>query len=191
MKIHIHIGPKKVIVRNSLLTALIAALVIGGFNFYLVSIRKANVSYRITSVANYQLKSVFDRYISITDDWMTLVMADNGEIDPKKYDRISEKLLAQYNDPAIAFIELAPQGVIRYLYPLQGAESLLNRDLYIKHKTTLEYTKESGQPTIYGPYEMSIGIRACIISKPIYLYDEQCTKNSGDMPTSSSVIQKF
>ncbi|MFV0636787.1 EAL domain-containing protein [Mitsuokella sp. WILCCON 0060] len=176
MKIHIHIGPKKVIVRNSLLTALIAALVIGGFNFYLVSIRKANVSYRITSVANYQLKSVFDRYISITDDWMTLVMADNGEIDPKKYDRISEKLLAQYNDPAIAFIELAPQGVIRYLYPLQGAESLLNRDLYIKYKADVDYTKEVGQPTIYGPYEMSIGIRACVISKPIYLYDEQGTK---------------
>ncbi|MGN0950197.1 MAG: hypothetical protein ACI4OH_05570 [Mitsuokella sp.] len=40
----------------------------GGFNFYLVSIRKANISYRINSVANYQLKSVFERYISITDD---------------------------------------------------------------------------------------------------------------------------
>ena len=177
IKRHIHMGSKKRVFINALVTALIAAFWMGIFNSYLITIRQEQISYRIRSVADYQLSSVFNRYISITDDWVTLLMADNGEIDEEKFDLISEELLAQYNDPAIRCIELAPLGIIRYLYPRKGREKLLlNRDLNIRHKEELDFTKESGQPSIYGPYEMNIGGTVCVIAKPIYLTDEQGTK---------------
>lgn len=164
MKILRRIRPKRKVVINSLTVALGATICIGIFNSYLINSRKENIRYRISSVADYQLKGVFDRYVGIADNWTALLVANNGQLDQEKFNEICEKLFAQYHDPAIRDMQLAPQGIIKYVYPLEGFESAINGNLMIGHrKEEAKLARDTGKATMGGPYELTQGGTACII----------------------------
>ena len=66
--------------------------------------------------------------------------------------------------PAIRDMQLAPQGIIKYVYPLEGFESAINGNLMIGHrKEEAKLARDTGKATMGGPYELTQGGTACII----------------------------
>lgn len=162
---------------NALVTAFVTVFGLGLFNSWLIDRRKDDISYRITSVAEYQLKSVFSRYVSIADNWTALLMANDGTLDQDRFNEICEKLFAQYHDPAIRCMQLSPNGVITYSYPLKGFESAIGKSNFGGHRRLESLAaKESGNATMGGPYKLTQGGIACIIRDPLYLKDGQGKK---------------
>ncbi len=140
------------------------------FDLVLAYQRRSDVQDRINTVANYQLNSAVERYVTYSQTWNSVLLANNGEMDLKHFNDISKRLMEQYNDPAIRCIQLAPKGVIRYAYPLKGFESAIDGDLFSGHrKKECEYARDTGNAMMNGPYEFTQGGISCIIRNPLYM----------------------
>lgn len=98
-----------------------------------------------------------------------IVVNDNGAVE--NFDDVAEKLFIQ--DSSIRSLQLAPAGVVSYVYPLKGNEDAFG-DLFSDpdRKTEAEYARDTGQMTLAGPFELAQGGLGVVARQPIYLTDE-------------------
>ena len=79
----------------------------------------------------------------------------------------------------IKAIELAPDGVVKDIYPLKGNEAAFGIDMLNsparKHEANL--AMKSGQYTIAGPYELNQGGLGSLLFEPIYITDKSGEKS--------------
>ena len=70
----------------------------------------------------------------------------------------------------IRSIQIAPGGVLDYIYPLEGNEEALGLDLMADEdrRALLEPAIESGETVIQGPVELVQGGLGLIVRRPIY-----------------------
>ncbi|WP_434693135.1 diguanylate cyclase domain-containing protein [Hungatella sp. SB206] len=84
------------------------------------------------------------------------------------FEMIAERLYE--NDPAIRCLQLAPDGNVTYVYPLEGNESAFGSLFdHPDRRSEAMYARDTGKMTLAGPYELSQGGLGLVARNPIYL----------------------
>lgn len=96
---------------------------------------------------------------------LALTVNDNGEV--KNFNAVAEQIFN--NSDVVDVLELVPDGVIEYVYPLEGNESVLGYDIKNDPKVSAEVNKAAELGTIYfaGPIELRQNGMAVIGRLPI------------------------
>lgn len=98
-----------------------------------------------------------------------------------------------YDSPAIKSMNLLPQGVMLYSYPLEGNESAIG-DRVLEREVTrdaAEYAMQTGLTTIDGPRRFIQGGIAMVARNPIYLSDGSFWGFSAISLSLPEVIEPF
>ncbi len=120
---------------------------------------------------------------------LALTVSDNGEV--RHFEKVAEQIFK--NSSVVDVLELVPDGVIEYVYPLEGNESVLGYDIKNHPEVGAEVVKAAELGTMYfaGPIELKQGGQAVIGRLPItiegelwgfsaiLLYMETLIENSG------------
>lgn len=86
----------------------------------------------------------------------------------ESFDKISAVVV---DDPSIRNVLLAPNGVVNYVYPLKGNESVLGLDFFSKGTGNAEavMARDTGQLVLGGPFELVQGGYAIVGRNPVYI----------------------
>ncbi len=106
--------------------------------------------------------------INLTQGLVSLV-ATQGSIEPERFEAMARILLDR--GPFIRNIALAPDSVIRFVYPLRGNESALGLD-YLKmpsQRGAVLRAMSEGRTVVAGPVELVQGGIGVISRTPIFL----------------------
>ncbi|MEW4413249.1 sensor domain-containing diguanylate cyclase [Clostridium sp. AN503] len=99
-----------------------------------------------------------------------IVVNNHGTV--TDFEMIAERLYD--DDPAIRCLQLAPDGIVTYVYPLEGNESAFGSLFdHPDRKEDAGYARDTGRMTLSGPYELSQGGTGLVARNPIYLEDGQ------------------
>ncbi len=73
--------------------------------------------------------------------------------------------------PSITNLQLAPDGVVTYIHPLEGNEAAIGHELLVDRERSTEafVAVETGKLTMAGPFELVQGGVAMVGRQPIYL----------------------
>jgi PAS domain S-box-containing protein len=99
---------------------------------------------------------------------LALTLDNNGK--PQNFEQVAEQLIR--SNPDLQAVQLVPNGVIKYIYPLKGNESALNLDLYKSpRQTVLEVEKAIKTRKMYyqGPVMLSQGGIGVVGRLPLYI----------------------
>lgn len=99
-----------------------------------------------------------------------LVVQNNGEVED--FERTAATIV---DDPSIRNVLLAPDGIVRYVYPLEGNEAVVGFDYFSEKAGNKEaiQAKEEGRLVLGGPFELVQGGAALVGRLPVYVGDEQ------------------
>jgi len=97
---------------------------------------------------------------------LALTINDNGT--PENFDSISAQLIASNN--SISAVQLVPNGIIKYIYPLKGNESALNLNLFNTPSVKYEALKSIANKKMYfaGPLVLKQGGIGIVGRLPVY-----------------------
>lgn len=103
-----------------------------------------------------------------------IIVANPNSVD--QFDEIAAELYE--DDPSIRSLQLAPNGVVSYVYPLEGNENAFD-DLFNdpNRRKEAEYARDTGNMTIAGPFELYQGGIGVVVRRPIYLTDTDGSQN--------------
>lgn len=101
---------------------------------------------------------------------LALTVSDDGEV--KDFEKVAERIIK--NSDVVDVLELVPGGVIEYVYPLEGNESVLGYDIKNHPEVGAEVAKAAELGTMYfaGPIELKQGGQAVIGRLPITIEGE-------------------
>lgn len=99
---------------------------------------------------------------------LTLAMTVNDEGIPEHFDEIAPKLVN--GNASIDAVQLVPNGVIQYVYPLEGNEAVIGYDILHSPKVQEEALKSIQTKLIYfaGPLELKQGGIGVVGRLPVY-----------------------
>lgn len=97
---------------------------------------------------------------------LALTINDNGT--PDNFDLISSQLLSSNN--SISSVQLVPNGVIKYVYPLEENRSALNLNLFKTPNVRKEALKSLADKKMYfaGPLALKQGGIGIVGRLPVY-----------------------
>ncbi len=99
---------------------------------------------------------------------LTLAMSVNDDGIPENFNEIASKLV--HTNAFIDAVQLVPNGIIKYVYPLTGNEAALNYDILKTDKVRQEALKSIQTKLIYfaGPLELKQGGIGVVGRLPIF-----------------------
>lgn len=118
-----------------------------------------------------RLESQLNKYLEKSN--LIKKMVEGGyDLDNEKFSELSR--LIQDDNGVIEAYELAKDGVVSQVYPMEGNEKAVGMDmLKIPARKKEAYrAMESGQYTIAGPYELAQGGTGSLLFDPIYMKDK-------------------
>ena len=103
---------------------------------------------------------------------LTLALTVGADGKVKDFDSVAERIFE--NNESIDLLELLPDGVIEYVYPLQGNEAVVGYDVINDPKVQLELERASIEERMYfaGPFELKQGGLAVAGRLPIFINGE-------------------
>lgn len=102
---------------------------------------------------------------------LALTIDNNGV--PKNFEAVAEKLIK--TNPHLQAVQLVPNGVIKYVYPLKGNEQVLNLDLFKSvPRTVMEAKKAIETRNMYyqGPVKLTQGGVGLVGRLPVFINDK-------------------
>ena len=169
-----HPAPQKKIKHRTLgVFVLVFALLLAVLtllNRGLVKQEKLKAAYTAEStVAN--IEAQLNRYLA-ESELLKNIVESGYAINDKDFAALSE--LMSDEDGVIKAVELAPNGIVQYVYPLAENKSVIGLNVlqHPERKVEANLAKESGQYTIAGPYELVQGGTGALLFDPIYTTDE-------------------
>lgn len=114
-----------------------------------------------------RIESQIDKYLSKTD--MLKSMIESGyEINDSSFNSLGGFLVN--DDSVIVAVEMAKDGVVNMVYPLNGNEVALGLDLLNNpsRRREAEAAKKGGSYTMAGPFELTQGGYGALLFDPIY-----------------------
>lgn len=96
---------------------------------------------------------------------------DNDGV-PQNFDAISKQLLK--SNPIVSVVQLVPNGVIKYIYPIKGNEAAMNLNILSTKDLKKEAEKSVETQKIYfaGPLKLRQGGTGIIARLPIYHHNK-------------------
>ena len=165
----------------------IYCLVVGIISFFIVSVcgqllnrntvneEKMRAAFTAETTVN-RIKSQLNRYLDVSEFFQNII-GSGHQMDSKEFQALSQMI--SDDSQIIKAIELAPDGVVKDIYPLKGNEAAFGIDmlnsLARKHEANL--AMKSGQYTIAGPYELNQGGLGSLLFEPIYITDKSGEKS--------------
>ncbi|GLS84190.1 diguanylate cyclase domain-containing protein [Paraferrimonas haliotis] len=124
------------------------------------------VSYRLSDV-RARLEQSINASVFLTQGIDALI-ATQHNLNESQFINIAKAILDR--EPGIRNISLAPQNVVRYVYPKQGNEAVIGVDLEaIEHqRKAVLAAKESNDIVVAGPIALIQGGEGIISRKPIF-----------------------
>lgn len=138
-----------------LISFLIFLLIDGVFNTYRSNSLKESAAYTARSTVR-RIKSQLDRYV-VMSDFMENVLNEGYISDENSFNSLTA--LFPNEEGIIKAFELAPDGIVTDIYPLEGNEHALGLNLLTEHvrKYDADRAKESKEYTLGGPYTLKQG----------------------------------
>lgn len=118
-----------------------------------------------------RVKAKLDNYITISDLLGNYII-DGSDMDENTFSELAEKIPNE--DGVVKAFELAPEGIITEIYPMQGNSEALELDVLGEHerKKDAALAKETGEYTLGGPYQLKQGGTGALLFKPVYRTDD-------------------
>ena len=104
---------------------------------------------------------------------LTLALTLDNKGVPANFDSVAEQLVR--SNPDLQAVQLVPNGVIRYMYPLKGNEQAVNIDLFKSPtETVLEVKKAIETRKMYyqGPVKLTQGGVGVVGRLPLYINNQ-------------------
>ena len=132
--------------------------------------KKASGIYMAQSTIR-RVKAKLDNYITISDLLGNYII-DGSDMDEYTFSELAEKIPNE--DGVVKAFELAPEGIITEIYPMQGNSEALGLDLLREHerKKDAVLAKETREYTLGGPYQLKQGGSGALLFKPVYQNDD-------------------
>ena len=136
---------------------------------------KSKAAYTAESTITH-IEAQLNKYLA-ESNLIKQIVESGRDIDTQQFATISE--LMQDKQHVIKAHELAPNGVISYVYPLESNEAAIGLDMLEnkERKKEANLAKETGEYTIAGPYELVQGGTGSLLFDPIYTNDTTGGKN--------------
>lgn len=101
---------------------------------------------------------------------LALTVKEDGEV--SDFENVGRSLVHELE--SVDVVQLVPGGVIRYVYPMEGNESVMGYDILEDPKTKNEVMKAAETRSIYfaGPFELKQGGLAVIGRLPVVIKDD-------------------
>ena len=153
-----------------LLSFLLAFFVCSQMIRYQEKEKKAVGTYMAQSTIR-RVKEKLDNYITISDLLGNYII-DGSDMDENTFSELAEKIPNE--DGVVKAFELAPEGIITEIYPMQGNSEALGLDVLREHerKKDAVLAKETGEYTLGGPYQLKQGGTGALLFKPVYRTDD-------------------
>ena len=118
-----------------------------------------------------RVKAKLDNYIMISD-FLGNYIIDGSDMDENTFSELAEKIPNE--EGVVKAFELAPEGIITEIYPMQGNSEALGLDVLREHerKKDAVLAKETGEYTLGGPYQLKQGGTGALLFKPVYRTDD-------------------
>lgn len=118
-----------------------------------------------------RVKEKLDNYITISDLLGNYII-DGSDMDENTFSELAEKIPNE--DGVVKAFELAPEGIITEIYPMQGNSEALGLDVLVEHerKKDAVLAKETREYTLGGPYQLKQGGAGALFFKPVYRTDD-------------------
>ena len=165
----------------------IYCLVVGIISFFIVSVcgqllnrntvneEKMRVAFTAETTVN-RIRSQLNRYLDVSEFFQNIIESGH-QMDSKEFQALSQMI--SDDSQIIKAIELAPDGVVKDIYPLKGNEAAFGIDMLNNpaRKYEANLAMKSGQYTIAGPYELNQGGLGSLLFEPIYITDKSGEKS--------------
>ena len=153
-----------------LLSFLIAFFVCSQMIRYQEKEKKAVGTYMAQSTIR-RVKEKLDNYITISDLLGNYII-DESDMDENTFSELAEKIPNE--DGVVKAFELAPEGIITEIYPMQGNSEAIGLDVLVEHerKKDAALAKETGEYTLGGPYQLKQRGTGALLFKPVYRTDD-------------------
>ena len=168
----------KSIKRGTVVVFLITLVIVMGVTWLLnenqVKREKLKATYTAESTVS-RVESQLSKYLA-ESDLVKRVLEKGYDIDSEQFDTLAG--LMQENEEVIEARELAKDGVVSQIYPMEGNEAAMGLDM-LRHpdrKKEANLAKESGKYTIAGPYELMQGGTGALLFDPVYVTDDDGEK---------------
>jgi|GEM_PF-275015 len=145
---------------------------------FIVAVFILNLTYRINkedqkremnSMLNTVRKNIERTLKNSHTTALTLALTINDDGTPENFDSIAQRLL--HNNPNIDIVQLVPDGIIRYVYPLAGNESIVGYDILHNDQLQQETQRAVQLNTMYftGPIKLKQGGVGVVGRFPVYI----------------------
>lgn len=160
---------KKRLTFFAIMAFIISFIIINGTILIIERRRYVKENERIEYIINYQIEkiqAVIDKYLNNAELWANFVVENKGNVD--EFYKIAQLF---YEDHSVMMsIQLAPNGIVTYMYPIKGNEGgAINLFKDPLRKKDAEYARRTGKMTVSGPINLYQGGTGLIARKPIYL----------------------
>ena len=150
------------------LTFISALLIVGFFVSLRYKIFKENQQREMSNILEVVHQNIEQILKNSYTTTLTLAMSIDDEGIPRDFDKIGEKLVS--SNSSIDAVQLVPNGVIKYIYPLKGNEAAMNYDILNSKNVRQEAKKSIEANLIYfaGPLRLKQGGIAVIGRLPVF-----------------------
>lgn len=120
-----------------------------------------------------QINTVITRLLLKTETLSAYVNHNDGNT--QNFEKVAAII---FDNPAIINVLLAPDGIVRDVYPLKGNEDVIGYNLFGEGEGNIEATlaKESGNLVFGGPFNLVQGGQALVGRRPVYLNEPDGSK---------------
>ena len=131
---------------------------------------KLKATYTAESTVS-RVESQLSKYLA-ESDLMKRIVEKEYDIDNEQFDKLAE--LMQEDEDVIEARELAEDGVVSRIYPMEGNEAAMGIDMLQNpaRKKEARLARLSGEYTIAGPYELVQGGTGALLFDPAYITDQ-------------------
>ena len=131
---------------------------------------KLKATYTAESTVS-RVESQLSKYLA-ESDLMKQIVEKEYDIDNEQFDKLAE--LMQEDEDVIEARELAEDGVVSRIYPMEGNEAAMGLDTLQNpaRKKEARLARLSGEYTIAGPYELVQGGTGALLFDPAYITEQ-------------------
>lgn len=136
------------------------------FQNYLLSEEDKRVE--MTNILNYITNNIDQTLKNCYTTTLSLALIINDDGVPEDFDLIGKKLLESNSN--IDAVQMVPDGVIKYVYPLKGNEAVIGLDIMHSELFHEEALKSIQSRKMYfaGPFELTQGGHGIVGRLPVY-----------------------
>jgi PAS domain S-box-containing protein len=131
---------------------------------------KENRGREISTIINVVIQNIEKSLKNSYAVTLTLALTLDADGVPKNFERVADQLIR--SNPDLQAVQLVPNGVIKYVYPIKGNEKVLGLDLFKSPpRTILEAKKAIQNRTMYfqGPVKLTQGGMGVVGRLPLFI----------------------